>query len=128
MRSAKTMNRAFILIGAILIIVSLLVVIKPEIVGFTLFEFADNTNHPPKWIGDKTFQINGPASVDLNTYFIDPDGDQLTFLATKEEGLEVSIYQNRINFMPYSPGTYGIAVMSSDEVSTARVLVTVVVA
>jgi hypothetical protein len=77
------------------------------------------TNMPPQWLGEST-KFSTPANqhlvLDLNLLFKDPEGQQLTFIATQSENLVVDVNDNILTITP-EPGFTGermVAVVASD--------------
>ena len=119
----KRSNTKYVVLGALVILVSIVFLVSPGIIGFTLFE-TDLANYPPKWIGPKEFHISGATAYNVDNYFL--DNDLLTFLASSNDGLGVSVNQNIITFMPFKEGKYSATIVASDGDRTTKVRITVV--
>ncbi len=128
MKGGARSNKKYIILGAFVILISVLILVRPGIIGFTLFEpGTDAYNNPPQWTSAKReFHITREKTYDLNEYFTDPDGDALTYLSTSYDNLKVTIDQNKVTFTPTSPGEYKIGLIASDGDATAKVRVVVV--
>lgn len=124
MKVRHTINTKAVALAVVLIIISLVIFIKPEIVGLTVFEL----NQPPQWSGaSNVFAIIGveqgmmfkeqfDRTIDLNAFFSDPNNDKLTYLATSTPGLDVKLTNNFLTFLPQE-GVFGkrsIIVVASD--------------
>jgi len=128
LKTGKARNKTFIVVGVLAVLISLLIVVQPGIIGFTLFdtEAAQQPNNAPEWVSSKkTFRFTGEKTYDLNEYFKDADGDALTYLSTGPEGLGVKIDQSKITFTSQNTGTHKVAVVASDQKSTTKVRITV---
>ena len=77
------------------------------------------TNRAPQAsqaIPDQEVVAGGDKQLDLQDYFIDPDGDPLTFAATSSEASVVttSVTGNTLTLVAASPGTANITVTAAD--------------
>ncbi|MBD3318414.1 hypothetical protein GF342_00735 [Candidatus Woesearchaeota archaeon] len=83
----------------------------------------EHTNSPPEWRGTRTaFDVEETLTIDLKNYFFDADGDDLVFLATTAEGLDVSIQESRLTLQKTGvPGPREITVLASDLKDITRV-------
>ena len=124
MKMRKTINTKAVALAVVLIIISLVIFIKPEIIGLTVFEF----NDVPQWsASSNVFVIYGleegamfneayDQTIDLNAFFTDPNGDVMTFLATSTPGLDIRLNNNFLTFLP-EQGVFGrraIILVASD--------------
>lgn len=124
MKVRKTINTKAVALAIVLIIISLVIFIKPEIIGLATFEF----NHAPEWSsGTNVFVILGiqgnaqfdeyyDRTIDLNAFFSDSDNDELAYLATSAPGLKVQLNGNFLTFLP-EPGVFGkraVTIVASD--------------
>lgn len=86
------------------------------------------TNTPPRYVG-KSQIFNAKKGEDLalnlDEYFTDDNGDKLTYLSTKDEGLETQVYDNYVTLRPTSTGTKRIMFVASDLQDVTRVPITV---
>lgn len=91
------------------------------------YKIEPRPNTPPVWQGDKNFAMTaGQANtVDLNNYFTDADNDQLVFLSTTAEGLEVQVEHHTATITPASAGTYKMLFIASDRKDATRIPVTI---
>lgn len=64
-------------------------------------------------------------ALNLNDYFIDDDGDKLTYLSTKDEGIETQVYDNYLTIRPNEAGTKHITLVASDLQEVTRVPITI---
>ena len=48
-------------------------------------------NKKPKWTGEDKFVVNGTIEINLSKYFVDEDGDALTYSVSEADGFDVSI-------------------------------------
>jgi len=115
------MSKSVVLAGIILLL-SVVVFIKPEIIGFA-FE-PSVLNQAPVWDSYKTvFNVRSPETkFNLNEYFFDPDGDELTFLATEPRGVKVDVSGPILTLKP-NTGVMGpreITIVASDGEETAK--------
>lgn len=130
MKVRRTINTKAVALAVVLIIISLVIFIKPEIIGLATFEF----NQAPQWnSGTNVFVILGihnnmefdeyyDRTIDLDKFFRDPNGDELTYLATSTEGLKVQLNGNFLTFLP-EPGVFGkktMYVVASDGYEVTR--------
>lgn len=123
MKVHSRINTKAVALAVVVIIISVVILIKPEIVGLIAFEY----NSAPVWnAADNEFTIRGMANnnmfggqdrtIDLDAFFYDRDGDELAYLATSTEGLGVKVDGNHLTFIP-AQGVYGakeITVVASD--------------
>lgn len=59
---------------------------------------ANETNMPPYWSsGETEFIVNSTLSINLSGHFTDPDGDNITFLASAIENVSVSLDREILN-------------------------------
>ena len=67
--------------------------------------------------------------INLDEYFSDADGDELTYISTKTDNLEVEIVGNILTLMPKEgyEGTEKITVIGSDMKAITKVPVSVVI-
>jgi len=86
------------------------------------------SNTPPTWTGTtRTFKAEKgkTTTIDLSKYFTDAEQDQLTFLSTSTDGLEVSVENNKVTITPSVQGSKGIVFIASDLRDVTRVPVTI---
>ncbi len=91
------------------------------------YKIEPRPNTPPAWQGDKTFAMTvGQANtVNMNNYFTDADNDQLVFLSTTADGLEVQVEHNTATITPASAGTYKMLFIASDRKDATRIPITI---
>jgi hypothetical protein len=111
-----------VILAGIILLLSVIVFVKPEIIGFA-FE-PGVLNQAPVWDSYKTvFNVRSPETrLNLNEYFFDPDGDELTFLATEPRGVKVEV-SGPILILTPSKGVMGprdITMVASDGQETAK--------
>ena len=119
-----------IAIAIVIIIVSLVIFIKPEIIGLVVSDI----NHEPVWnAADNIFVIAGidpdvmfrettDRTINLDSFFYDAEGEELTYLATSAPGLQVQVDGDFLTFLP-EPGVFGertVTVLASDGENVAR--------
>lgn len=123
MKVRSRINTKAVALAVVVIIISVVILIKPEIIGLVAFEI----NYPPVWnAADNEFTIRGVTdngmfgaqerTVDMDAFFYDKNGHELTYLATSTEGLGVDIEDSFLTFIP-APGVFGtktIMVVASD--------------
>jgi hypothetical protein len=123
------LTTGFIITAVILAILAVVLILKPSIVGLTA---ADFSNHAPVWTGDNTFKVSslqGSLEIDLNKYFSDADWDELTYIATRTENLDVTVIGNILTLIPKIgyEGTEQITIIASDMEAIAKVPASVVI-
>ncbi|MBW3004610.1 hypothetical protein KY310_02165 [Candidatus Woesearchaeota archaeon] len=124
MKPKSSIHVKSIAAAVVIIIISLVIFIKPEIIGMVTFD----VNQAPVWTGDGNLFVitgvpkesmfigNSDRTVNLAAFFSDPNGDELTYLATSTDGLDVKVSGSYISFIP-QPGVFGervITVVASD--------------
>jgi hypothetical protein len=126
-RTRKSIGRFAIAIAVFVILLSGAVVIKPTFFGLVVLDKAIYGNEPPKWISDqKTFDLSGSLDINLNDYFIDPDGDELTFLTSHQKGLKIALMNNKIKVMnDGASGQVPLDLIASDGRTIVREKVTI---
>ncbi len=93
-------NKYAIIAAVFVIILSLAVVIKPSFFGLIVLEKGLYGNEPPKWASEqKTFELKGILDLELNDYFTDPDGDELTFLTKHQKGLKLALMNTHLKII-----------------------------
>lgn len=125
MRSA--ISGKSIALAVVIILISLVIFIKPEIVGLAVGTIS-SIDSAPYWNGDSNlFVITGvPKSamfkesydrtINLDSFFTDSNGDELSYLATSAPGLDVRVKGSFLTFLPQK-GVFGdrtISVVASD--------------
>jgi hypothetical protein len=84
-------------------------------------------NNPPQWIGgDKEFVIKGRTEIDLSSLFRDPEGDELVYLSTTEDGLNLIIENDKLIITPRenAEGEKKITLIASDMGKLTKVPIT----
>ncbi|MBW2973599.1 hypothetical protein KY346_04350 [Candidatus Woesearchaeota archaeon] len=125
MKVRSRINAKSVALATVIIIISIVIFIKPEIVGLIPFEF----DQPPAWgAADNKFVISSvpekgamfpgkhTRTIDLDEFFVDPNDDKLTYLATSAPGLQVELSGSLLTFNP-EKGIIGpriITVVASD--------------
>ncbi len=85
-------------------------------------------NTPPSWTGNtRTFKAEKgkTTTLDLSKYFTDAENDQLTYLSTSTDGLEVSVENSKVTITPSTTGNKEIVFIASDQKDITRVPVTI---
>jgi len=81
-------------------------------------------DEPPQWIGKTNFtvKIGEPFIIDLNDYFSDPEGRNLTYLATENELFTTSIAGSMLTLTPTEifEGEGSLVVIASDSYDVTR--------
>ncbi len=81
------------------------------------------SNTAPVW-DSKTYSFKAEtgktATIDLSEYYKDPDKDQLVFLSTSDEGLDVTVQNSKVMLEPKTKGTKKIVFIASDLVEVTR--------
>jgi len=124
MRPKSNFHVKSVALAVVVIIISLVIFIKPEIIGMVVSDI----NQAPAWNSDSSlfvisgvsqdtmFAGNSGGTINLDAFFSDADGDELTYLATSTSGLDVKINGDFLSFIP-QPGVFGermITVVASD--------------
>ncbi len=124
MKPGSNIHVKSIALAVVIIIISLVIFIKPEIIGMASFD----VNQAPVWTGDGSLFVitgvpegamfigNTDRTINLDAFFSDANDDELTYLATSTDGLDVKINRNFLTFLPAS-GVFGervLAVIASD--------------
>lgn len=91
------MNKYAVVAAVLVILVSFAVLIKPTMFGLTILEKELYGNEAPYWKAEqKNFELTGQLELNLNDYFADPDGDQLTFLTKHQKGLKIALANEKL--------------------------------
>lgn len=101
-------------ISVIIIILLVVFFLKPELalMGLAVFD----TNTAPEYVGNGQLVVEGNTAIDLNGYFIDNEGDKITYLVTNAPNIDVSIASNVLTLDP-EPNLKGlrlITIIASD--------------
>ncbi|MBD3361825.1 hypothetical protein GF358_03465 [Candidatus Woesearchaeota archaeon] len=93
-----SINKYAVFVAIFVIILSLAVLVRPTIFGLAVLEKGLYQNHAPIWTQDtKTISLDKTTTtIDLNQYFTDPDGDELTYLTKHQKGLMLSLSNNQL--------------------------------
>ncbi len=90
-------------------------------------------NLAPVWAANSTiFEVNSGSRLvlRLNELFVDPEGEELTFIATQSENLAIELLDNVLTITPDSGfvGERVVSIMASDGVSvmTVRIRISVI--
>ncbi len=82
-----------------------------------IYHIERTENQPPEWIGEsKDFAVKGKTIIDLSKQFKDPEGDELVFLSTTEDGIDIRVERNQMIIIPKAgvTGDKIITVIASD--------------
>lgn len=93
-----------------------------------IYTIKRTSNTPPRYVGQSQIfnaKTGEDLALNLDEYFADDDGDKLTFLSTKDEGLDTQVYDNYLTLRPTSAGTRHIMIAASDLQDVTRVPITV---
>lgn len=93
-----------------------------------IYSIQRTSNTPPKYTGSTQIfnaKLGEDLALNLNEYFTDDNGDKLTYLSTKDDGLETQIYDSYITIRPSSTGTKHIMFIASDLQDVTRIPITV---
>jgi hypothetical protein len=93
-----------------------------------IYTIKRTSNTPPRYTGQSQIfnaKTGEDLALNLDDYFTDDNGDKLTYLSTKDEGLETQVYDNYITLRPSSAGTKHIMIAASDLQDVTRVPITV---
>ncbi len=93
-----------------------------------IYTIKRTSNTPPRYVGQSQIfnaKTGEDLALNLDEYFIDDNGDKLTYLSTKDEGLETQVYDNYVTLRPTSAGTKHIMFAASDLQDVTRVPITV---
>ena len=96
-------------ISVIVIILLVVFFLKPEIALSGLAVFAGNT--APEYVGTGEITVQGNTAIDLDAYFIDNQGDKITYLVTTAPNIDVSIAANILTLDP-APNLKGLRVIT----------------
>ena len=96
-------------ISVIVIILLVVFFLKPEIALSGLAVFAGNT--APEYVGTGEIIVEGNTAIDLDAYFIDNEGDKVTYLVTTAPNIDVSIAANILTLDP-NPNLKGLRVIT----------------
>ena len=112
-------------IALVMIVLLIIFFTKPQIIGITGL-FAGEINQPPVWTaGITAMSIGDKAQLHMADYFTDPDGDELTYLATKPNNVHVAVSQGLVTLVP-EPGVKGVRyitfIASDGEHTTKQVI------
>lgn len=113
-------------ISFVVIILLIIFFVRPEFTFTGLFA-AEELNLAPEWNGGNAeFKIRGKTEINLDSYFTDPEGDEITYLATKAPGINVDVSGSTLTVYP-EPGLKGtrvITIAASDLKAGTRVSAT----
>ncbi|MBN1644457.1 hypothetical protein JW851_00255 [Candidatus Woesearchaeota archaeon] len=92
-----SINRYVFAIAVFVILISFAVFAKPSFFGLTVLEEGLYGNQAPYWNSEqKNFEFQDQLTLNLNEYFADPEGDELTFLTKHQKGLKIALSGNQI--------------------------------
>jgi len=92
------------------------------------YKIERKTNSAPAWKGSsRSFnaQVAKPVTIDLADYFSDAENDQLVFLSTTADGLDVMVQESKLTITAKAAGDKQITIVASDLVEVTRVGVTI---
>lgn len=92
------------------------------------YNIIEKSNTPPKWRMSKTdfaAKLNKMTTLDLNDYFEDSEGDELVFLSTRDEGIDVRVQDSYVDLVPRTKGTKKLIFIASDLRTVTRVPVSI---
>jgi hypothetical protein len=93
-----------------------------------IYTIKRTSNTPPRYTGQSQIfnaKTGEDLALNLDEYFTDDNADKLTYLSTKDEGLETQVYDNYLTLRPTSAGTKHIMIAASDLQDVTRVPITV---
>ncbi len=124
--SRHFMSKSVMVVAGLLILISIVIFIKPEIIGFVLAPSA--VNEAPFWASPETaFTVRAPQTrINLDQYFMDADGNKLSYLATSAQGINVEVSNSQLTITPAQEvyGTREITIVASDGIETAKKTIT----
>ncbi|MEM4263594.1 MAG: hypothetical protein QW666_01710 [Candidatus Woesearchaeota archaeon] len=120
--SQRFTSKSMMIVAGLLILLSLVVFIKPEIIGLVLEPSIVNT--PPAWTAPEIiFDVRAPETrINLDNYFADSEGSKLVYLATSARNINVEVSGSQLIITP-EPGAFGtreITVVASDGIDTTK--------
>ncbi|RMD58604.1 hypothetical protein D6825_00240 [Candidatus Woesearchaeota archaeon] len=86
-------------------------------------------NTAPAWRGSiREFRAKAgkQTTIDLKDFFTDAEGDELVFLSTSADGLDVVVQDSKVLITPESPGERELIFIASDMRDVARVRVKII--
>lgn len=88
-------------------------------------ERKDNT--APAWTGERKFHAYSgkQLTIDLSQYFTDAENDDLVYLSTTTEGLDVSVQNNKVTITPNGAGTKTVTFIATDLLEVTKIPVTI---
>ncbi len=126
---ARTSFGKYAVIAAVFVmLLSFAVVMKPSMFGLMVLEKGIYGNEAPQFIGQKMLDLpsSGTIELNLNTYFTDPDGDQLTFLTKHQKGLQIALANEKLTVSnDGATGEVPMELIASDGRIIVREMVTV---
>ncbi|RLE47451.1 hypothetical protein DRJ25_02375 [Candidatus Woesearchaeota archaeon] len=58
-------------------------------------------NKAPEWVGKTTeFKVTGKTELNLSSMFNDPEGDELVYLSTTDDGLDIKVENDKLIITP----------------------------
>lgn len=69
--------------------------------------------------------VGTPLILNLDDYFADPENDQLVYVSSTDEGLDIVVEQNMLTLTAQTSGTKHINIIASDLLEVSRVAVTI---
>lgn len=85
-------------------------------------------NTPPRWRGSTTnfkAKVDGSTIIDLNDYYTDDEDDEMVFLSTRDDSLDVYVQDSLVHLMPEETGNKRIILIASDYREVTRTPVTI---
>lgn len=93
-----------------------------------IYTIKRTSNTPPRYTGQSQIfnaKTGEDLALNLDEYFTDDDGDKLTYLSTKDEGIDTQVYDNFLTIRPKDAGTKHITLVASDLQDVTRVPITI---
>jgi len=93
-----SIGRYAIVVAVFVVLLSFAVVAKPSMFGLMVLEKGIYGNEAPQYNGPATLELppTGMLELNLNEYFTDPDGDELTFLTKHQKGLKIALSNEQL--------------------------------
>ena len=114
----------YVTLGIFAALILVVLFAKPATLGFV----TGVSNGAPQWHSSQvaySLRNGGQLAVDLANSFRDPDGDPLAFLATGDNGIDVSVTGSVALITAHAAGDHHILFIASDLVSVTKVPITI---
>ncbi len=91
------------------------------------YKIQSKDNSAPAWSGTRTFYgySGKQITIDLEQYFTDADNDDLVYLSTTTEGLELTVQNSKVTITPASTGTKSVTFIASDLLEVTKIPVAI---